>query len=103
MDYYITVIIVQIITLIVAGAAGFLCGISRKTLTRLNAFERGMKASLRRDLVDSYERYVQEGQVLTIERKHEIVDAYEAYSALGGNGTGKQMYEAICDVEVTVV
>lgn len=61
------------------------------------------KAILRKDLVDAYRDYVIEGKPLTVERKHEITEGYEAYAYWGGNGTGKDMYEGICEVSVVIV
>lgn len=61
------------------------------------------KAILRADLVNAYEKYVQGGTPLTVERKHEITEGYEAYAYWGGNGTGKDMYEAICELPVVIV
>lgn len=67
------------------------------------ALYKGMKASLRKDLVDAYRDHVTEGKPLTVERMHEITEGYNAYRALGGNGTGKAMYEGICEVPIAIV
>lgn len=61
------------------------------------------KAILRAQLVDAYREYVIEKKPLTVERKHEITEAYEAYAYWGGNGTGRHMYEAICEITVVVI
>lgn len=68
-----------------------------------DALYKGMKSSLRKDLVDAYGEYVTAGKSLTVERFHELTEGYNAYVALGGNGTGKTMYEAICEVPITIV
>lgn len=57
----------------------------------------------RSKLVDAHEAYVTNGRPLTVERKHEITETYEAYKDLGGNGTGEAMYAAICEVPITIV
>lgn len=67
------------------------------------ALYKGMKASLRKDLVDAYGEYVTDGKTLTVERMHEITEGYNAYRALGGNGTGKAMYEGICEVPIEII
>lgn len=64
---------------------------------------RTFKAILRKDLVDAYEKHVIDGAPLTVERKHEITEGYETYAHWGGNGTGRDMYEAICELPVTIV
>ena len=69
----------------------------RKWQRRMN------KAVLRRDLVDAYEKHVVDGRPLTVERRHEITEEYEAYAHYGGNGTGRHMYEAICELPVEIV
>lgn len=67
------------------------------------AVDRALKATLRHDLVDAYEKHVTDGKPLSVERKHEITESYHAYRELGGNGTGKAMYEGICEVPITIV
>lgn len=67
------------------------------------AMQEGLKALLRQQIVNAYRDYVIEGRPLTVERKHELTEQYEAYAAIGGNGTGKAMYESICEVPITVV
>ena len=67
------------------------------------AMQEGLKALLRQQLVNAYRDYVIDGKPLTVERKHELTEQYQAYTAIGGNGTGKAMYERICEVPLTVV
>lgn len=69
---------------------------------REQAMEAGMLAILRRELVDSYRRYVVEKHPMSVERSEEITACYEAYHRLGGNGTGEKMYQAICKVNPMV-
>lgn len=72
------------------------------SLERERAMEAGMLAILRRELVDSYRRYVVEKHPMSVERSEEITACYEAYHRLGGNGTGEKMYKAICQVNPMV-
>lgn len=65
--------------------------------------DRALKAIMRWLLVSAYTIYVKEGQPLTVERKHEITEMYQTYTELGGNGTGKAMYEAISQIPLTIV
>lgn len=67
------------------------------------AVDRALKATLRKDLVDSFEKYVTDGKPLTVERKHEITESFLAYRELGGNGTGAAMYEAVNEVPITIM
>lgn len=102
---YLNPIIMQVIGIAVAGICGWLAARVKHLSTRENALYEGMKAVLRKELVDDFEKYVQHGDehILTIERKREIDECYAAYSALGGNGTGAQIYERLCEVKVDVV
>ena len=63
---------------------------------RQRAISDGVLALLRAQLVDAYERYVAHGEPLTVERRHEIDRCFEAYEALGGNGTVRRLYEEFC-------
>lgn len=93
----------QVISLVVAAAFGWLTAQTARLKRRDAALHEGMKAVLRKELVDDFERYVVNGHALSIERKREIDECFAAYQALGGNGTGLQMYEKICDVKVQLL
>ena len=99
-------ILSQLVSLTVAGVfgivAGYLGGKVRRLTTRDKAIEEGVKSILRHELMDAYEMYVVRGMPLTMERRREIDECYHAYSELGGNGTGKTAYEAICGLELTI-
>ncbi|MFZ8765627.1 hypothetical protein [Enterococcus diestrammenae] len=74
--------------------------------TRLDALE--MQGNLRQEaslaslhdrIYASYEVILKRGAV-TIKELNNISHLWKAYSALGGNGTGKKMYERICAMPV---
>lgn len=98
-------IILQIVGIAVAGVCGWLAAQVKRLNARDAALYSGMKALLRKELIDDYEKYVQNGDqhVLTYERKREIDECYDAYKALGGNGTGKKMYEKINEIQVDIM
>ena len=95
----------QVVSLAVAAVFGVLTGFLASRLSAITkrdmAIEQGVKAILRHELMDDYERFAVRGEPLTIERRREIDECYNAYSALGGNGTGKSAYEAICGLDMT--
>ena len=93
----------QVISIIVAAVCGWLGASVSRLKKRDAALYEGMKVILRSSITDAYERYVTEEAPLTVERKREIDEAWAAYAALGGNGTGRQMYEDICEVPITIV
>lgn len=98
-------IFMQILGIAVAAVCGWLAAQVKRLSARDAALYEGMKAVLRKELVDDFEKYVQNGtdHKLTVERKREIDECFAAYSALGGNGTGKQMYDKLCLVKVEIV
>lgn len=96
-------IIGQLISIAVAAACGYLGAQVKRLSQRDKALHDGVRSILRRQLVDDFERFVVDGHKLSIERKQEITDCYQAYAALGGNGVGKEMYEKISELKVEVV
>lgn len=48
-----------------------------------------LKALARQMIIDAYEKYIIHGEHLTIARYEELLRVYEAYKALGGNGTAE--------------
>lgn len=84
-----------VITAVLAGAVGWFGNSLRKKQTHDDAMELGMRVLLRTQIVDAYDRYHNQHAKLTVERKREIDEAYEAYHALGGNGTITEMYREI--------
>lgn len=89
----------QVISIIVAAVCGWLGASVSRLKKRDAALYEGMRAVLRRELVDDYERYVQHEDPLTIERMQEIHDCYAAYAALGGNGTAKTLYDELAKLK----
>ena len=97
-------ILAQLVSLTVAALFGVLTGYLGGKLRRLTerdrAIEEGVKSILRHELMDDYEQYVHDGRPLTMERRREIDECYHAYAALGGNGTGRTAYDAICALDI---
>lgn len=90
----------QIVSIVVAAACGWL-GAKLSTLrARDEALYCGMRVLLRAALNDAYTEFVTDQKPLSLERKREIDEAFEAYAALGGNGTGKQLYEELCEIPI---
>ena len=100
MDIFSNPILAQIISILVAAACGWLGAQVSRLRRKDEALYCGMKVLLRAALNDAYEAYVTEQHPLSLERKREIDEAYEAYAALGGNGTGMQLYEELCEVPI---
>lgn len=102
MDVFSNPITSQITSIVVAAVCGWLSAQATRLRKRDAALFEGMKAVLRRELVDDFETYVVDGRPLSLERKREIDECFAAYAALGGNGTAAQMYERLKTLEVKV-
>lgn len=103
MDYLSNPIIGQLVSIAIAAACGYLGSQVKRLSARDAALYDGMKALLRRQLVDDFEEYVVDGAPMSIERKQEITDCFAAYHALGGNGVGDEMYVKLSNVKMEVV
>ena len=99
---YLNSALLQVMGIVIAAACGWLAAQVKRLSTRDAALNAGIKALLRKELLNDFEKYVQNGDTLTIERKREIDECYEAYKTLGGNGVGKQLYEKLCNVKIDV-
>lgn len=99
-------IAMQLVSLAVAAlfgvVTGFLAGQVRRLTARDRAIEEGVRAILRRELMDDFEKYVERGEPISMERRREVDECYGAYAALGGNGTGRTAYERICAVHIEI-
>lgn len=105
LESYIPQIVGYVLSFTVAGVCGWLLARVKRLGAQDKAMRDGMKAVLRKELIDDYEKYVANGrnQVMTVERRHEIDEVYRAYETLGGNGTGKAMYAELCKIEVSII
>lgn len=100
MDMLTNPIAAQVVSIIVAAVCGWLGARFSMLRKRDEALYCGMRVLLRSSLNDAYVYYVTDQHPLSLERKREIDEAYEAYAALGGNGTGRQLYEELCEIPV---
>lgn len=89
----------QVITTIVAMAVTGVMGFLIARVKHLSKFEKARveieKAMARQMIFDAYEDYVVKGKKLTIARYDELLRIFDAYTALGGNGTAKKYMEEI--------
>lgn len=87
--------VTTLVAMAVTGVLGFL--IAR--VKHLSKFEKARveieKAMARQMIFDAYEEYVVKGKKLTIARYDELLRIFDAYIALGGNGTAKKYIEEI--------
>lgn len=77
------------------GLLGFTLGLLKQHGRRERARIEIEKATAREMVFAAYEDYVVRGRHLTIARHDELLRVFEAYTALGGNGTAKRCMDEI--------
>ena len=95
------------VQVLVPSALGVLTGWMatrwRITRRRESAMQDGMRILLRARLIDIHERYVEQGEECPVDVKEEADEAYHAYHALGGNGTGTHLHDEIMNAHIACV
>ena len=97
----------SILIFIATGALGALGGFVMATYTKFSKQVRAAfkltKAQGRKEIVDAYQAFVVEGRHMTVERHRELAETYEAYTALGGNGTAKRLWAELQQIDPWIV
>lgn len=89
----------NIISTIITAFAGALAGYLIARLKHIGKREKARitieKATARRLIFEAYEDHVIQKKRLTVDRKREITETFEAYKTLGGNGTAQDYFDKI--------
>lgn len=64
------------------------------------AMEDGMRVLLRQQLIDYHRQYVASGKPCPVRIKEQATSVHDAYAAIGGNGTGTQLWNEIMRAHV---
>lgn len=64
------------------------------------AMEQGLRTLLRQQLIDYHRQYVASGGPCPVRIKEQATAVHDAYAALGGNGTGTQLWHEIMEAHV---
>lgn len=64
------------------------------------AMQQGMMALLRQQLINYHREYVASGKPCPVRIKEQATAVHDAYAALGGNGTGTQLWHEIMEAHV---
>lgn len=64
------------------------------------AVREGLRSLLRCEIVKAHKEYVVRGDPMSLEDLEYVGKTYEAYHALGGNGTGTRLWK---DIEATEI
>ena len=67
---------------------------------RDKAMLQGLVALLRKALIDIHKEYVASGRPCPVRIKEQATAIHDAYTALGGNGTGTQLWHEIMEAHV---
>lgn len=84
----IQIVATAIISAVVTGMLTYI-GVIRQSIKALKG---GLLSLLRAEIIRSHDKYTQKG-FCPLYAKEALEKAYNAYSALGGNGAMKQVYE----------
>jgi Na+-transporting NADH:ubiquinone oxidoreductase subunit NqrC len=101
-----TALISSLASAIVASCVALIRSKSNKTQKQLDkerkemdALKLGMRALLWEQLNEIYARAKQQNGLTVVER-HNLTNIYEAYHALGGNGTGTRLHDEAMEFPV---
>lgn len=72
----------------------------KSEVAKNKAIENGLRDILRIQILDTYDRCIADGSVITVSRKDAIDSSYKSYSALGGNGTITQVHDEIMHMKI---
>ena len=73
---------------------------SEAKTARDEALEQGVRALLRQQLINYHKEYVASGRPCPVRIKEQATAVHDAYTALGGNGTGTQLWHEIMEAHV---
>ena len=103
MEIFVEKFLIPIMVAVTLGVMSFACGClaknARQDSKTLEALCKGVRSLLRNDLHRTYKLTMINGGA-TIEEKEWAECNFKAYEALGGNGTGAEMYRAIIAADV---
>lgn len=102
MEEILWVIVKWIITFILGSAFGFIATILKKESKKNKAIENAVQSLLRDRLIEKYRIFKQKGE-MTILDKENIDHLYREYKNLGGNGTVKELYEDLLDIDIKII
>ena len=94
-DQVVIEVVGWVVTTVLGASVGFLAARLRKASTVDRAMRKGIRAVMRRELVIIHEDFCIKKKPISVDDKDQATEIYSAYTDLGGNGAGKQLYEDI--------
>lgn len=89
------IIATAVITAVVTGLITYV----KVVKTSVKSLKDGLLSLLRAELIRSHDKYTKKG-FCPLYAKEALEKAYKAYSALGGNGAMKQVYEDTMELPI---
>lgn len=87
-------------TSVIGALVGAVVASCKRRSAKGDAMEQGMRALMRQELITLHKDYVVDLGYCPVMIKEHAGQVYRTYHALGGNGTGTQLYEEILDCHV---
>lgn len=103
MEEVILRLLVWALTAVAGWAVGRVTSTAKANKQERKALYVGVRALLRREIVDAYESYIVRNEPMSVERYTEMRGIYDAYIGLNGNGTGKRMWREIEQKHIWIV
>ena len=91
----IQIVATAVITAVVTGLITYV----KVVKTSVKSLKDGLLSLLRAELIRSHDKYTRKG-FCPLYAKEALEKAYKAYSALGGNGAMKQVYEDTMELPI---
>lgn len=105
MDINFTQMILQMammmIPSLVGGIGGAIIGVLKTQKKNKENTDKSLKLLIKMELREMHRKIVVEGAGCSLDDKDDATQLYEVYDALGGNGTGKSMYQDIMSAPIT--
>lgn len=76
--------------------------ILKKNAKKEKAIENGVQALLRNELIREYRDYKTKGSMSILDKEN-MEDMFEAYENLEGNGTVKELYDEMMNIETKII
>lgn len=87
--------VATVITVLMSGVVGFLIARVKRFGKRERAEREVLKAMARKEILDAHERYIVNGESMSVDRYDEMIRICDAYTDLGGNGSAKPFIDAL--------
>ena len=107
---WVRVILPTVLALVLGWVGGALSKHRQKRTEAIKRLEdkqdannRGTCCLIRKAIIDGYDQFVKHNAPMSVERREEYTELYNAYKALGGNGVIEHLYEQLHSLPTHIV